>query len=388
MDPNTQPNPNPAPAKPTWNPRDKAALLKEEYLSFHFETTILHHRTLGFLENHPDLASRIPVLPAAIDAFTDKGVILASACDFRVHNDQLHFLYLEGQNRSVARATLAEPARAPAPREHRLKAALPTIFDGTSAKARTFLAECRAFMKLNAYTFPNDETRILWTLQLCSDKSANWKRIQMELLEGAGVIPERLVRWDKFQEDFLLKWADMNAQKKARAKFAAGLKQTTSVRRYVELFDEVVLEAAYSDPIMLAGNFYEGLKWEVKRDLVGRTPDTLEELKTVAINLDEEQIGADQRDRPYAPRANTNATEPNSTTRLTTPLPKVEVARVGTSLSADDRARYMREGRCFGCGRTGHRRPECPDTKPRAQIAAVDTLIPLDTSSTLEHSKN
>ena len=391
MDPNNlnaPQNPNPAPAKPLWNPRDKAAPLKEEYLSFHFETTILHHRTLGFLENQPDLASRVLGLPPAIDAFTDKGAILASAYDLRVHNDMLHFLYIEGQNRNVAHAAHVEPAPAPAlaPREPRLKAALPVTFDGTSAKARTFLAECRAFMKLNASTFPNDETRILWTLQLCSDKSANWKRIQMELLEGTGVIPEGLLRWDKFQEDFLLKWADMNAQKKARAKFATGLKQTTSVRRYVELFDEVVLEAAYSDPTMLAGAFYEGLKWEVKCDLVGRTPDVLEDLKTVAINLDEERIGADHRDRSNAPR--TNANDANNTIRQTTPQAKVEVARVGTSLSADERARYMREGRCFGCGKTGHCCPECPDTKSRAHIAAVDTLVPLDTSPTLDQSKN
>jgi len=76
------------------------------------------------------------------------------------------------------------------------------------------------------------------------------------------------------------------------------------VRRYVELFDETVLEATYSDPIILAGSFYEGLKWEVKRDLVGRTPDDLTDLKALAIQLDEECMGAtDRRDtRPNAPQ--------------------------------------------------------------------------------------
>ena len=342
------------PMKPLWNPKDRTAPLKEEYLLFVQETTLFHFRTTGFLENHPELAPRIHALPDAIDTFTDKALILSSACDFRVHNDHLHFLYVEGQTRTIARAVSIGLAATPNPasKDSHLKTALPSAFDGTPAKARTFLAECRTFMKLNATSFPNNEARILWTLQLCSDKSANWKRVQMEILEGTGHVPDCLRRWDEFQQEFLLKWADLNAQKKARAKFTAGLKQTTSVRRYVELFDEVVLEAAYSDPTILTGSFYEGLKWEVKRDLVGRTPDDLTDLKALAIQLDEERMGADRRDtRLNAPRTNT----PDSTdaTRQTTQV-KVEVARVGTSLSADERARYLREGRCFGCGKSGH----------------------------------
>lgn len=377
-------NPNPIPPlKPSWNPKDRTAPLKEEYLQFQQETTIFHHRTLGFLENHPELAPQVPDLPDAIDTFTDKGLILTSACDFRVHNDHLHFLYVEGQARATARAASIDPTATPNPttKDSRLKAALPSTFDGTPAKTRTFLAECRTFMKLNASSFPNDETRILWTLQLCSDKSANWKRVQMEILEGTGRVPECLRRWDEFQQEFLLKWADLNAQKKACAKFAAGLKQTTSVRRYVELFDEVVLEATYNDPIILASSFYEGLKWEVKRDLVGRTPDDLTDLKALAIQLDEERMGADRRDtRPNALR--TNTPESTDATRQTTQV-KAEVARVGTSLSADERARYLREGRCFGCGKLGHRRPDCPDGRPRAQIAAVEPVVSTQSTDTL-----
>jgi hypothetical protein len=378
-------NPNPVPpAKPLWNPKDRAAPLKEEYLLFSHESTIFHHRTIGFLENHPELAPRVPELPDAIDTFTDKSLILSSACDFRVHNDQLYFLYVEGQTRSVARAASLEIAATPSPtaRNSRLKAALPVAFDGTPAKARTFLAECRTFMKLNATAFPDDDTRILWTLQLCVDKSHNWKRVQMEILEGTGQIPDSLRRWDEFQQEFLLKWADLNSEKKARAKFAAGLKQTTSVRRYVELFDEVILEAAYHDPTILAGSFYEGLKWEVKRDLVGRTPNDLPDLKALAIQLDEERMGADRRDiRPNVPR--TNIPDSIDTTRQTTSQVKVEVARVGTSLSADERARYMREGRCFGCGKPGHRRPDCPDGKSRAHIAAVEPVVSSQSPDTL-----
>jgi hypothetical protein len=51
----------------------------------------------------------------------------------------------------------------------------------------------------------------------------------MELMEGNARPPSYLQDWDNFQTEFLLKWADMNSQKKARARFLASLKQTTSV---------------------------------------------------------------------------------------------------------------------------------------------------------------
>ena len=87
-------------------------------------------------------------------------------------------------------------------------------------------------------------------------------------------------------------------------------------------------------------------------------------------------MGAERRE--YKPNPNCNAAEPNQ--QATTQV-KAEVARVGTTLSADDRARYMREGRCFGCGKTGHRRPECPDGKSRAHVAAIEPAASDSTSN-------
>jgi hypothetical protein len=159
--------------------------------------------------------------------------ILIGVADLCVHIEQLTTMHIKGVAESAAQSRSLEPdpaaTPAPRPREPRLKAALPTTFDGMTARARTFLAECRAFMRMNLSSFPDNDVRILWMLQLCSDKSANWKRIQMELMEGNTRPPSYLRDWDDFQTEFLLKWANMNSQKKARARFLAGLKQTTSV---------------------------------------------------------------------------------------------------------------------------------------------------------------
>ena len=127
---------------------------------------------------------------------------------------------------TIRKQSIVDVAR---PTRPRLKAALPSAYDGTSGKACTFLTECWTFMHLNQSSFPDDQVKILWVLQLCSDKAANWKCIQTELLEMGVDVPDHLLDWDAFQKEFLLKWVDLNMQDKAQAKFTSGLKQTTSV---------------------------------------------------------------------------------------------------------------------------------------------------------------
>ena len=84
-------------------------------------------------------------------------------------------------------------------------------------------------MTLNDSAFPDNCFHIWWTLQLCSKKAATWKQIQLDLLESGTNVPDYLLDWDTFQKEFLLKWADLNAQKKACARLLTGVKQTTSI---------------------------------------------------------------------------------------------------------------------------------------------------------------
>ena len=81
---------------------------------------------------------------------------------------------------------------------------LPALFDGTTAKAHTFLTECNNFITLNEYQFPSDRVKIQWALQLCTNRAANWKRIQLELAadEDKFEPPEYLRCWEAFQADF------------------------------------------------------------------------------------------------------------------------------------------------------------------------------------------
>ena len=319
---------------PEWNPWDRAAPLKEECQQYYQAVIQYHYHAQGYLAHYPDLLAQLPDLPAALDAFTDKGAIVAYTSDLCAHLVEVHYLYGQGDLMTmIHEQSVIDVAR---PVGSRLKAALPTAYDGTSSKAHTFLMECWTFIWLNWSSFPNNQVKILWALQLCSDKAANWKQIQTELLEMGVDVPNHLLDWDAFQKEFLLKWVDLNMQDKAWAKFASGLKQTTSVHHYAELFKETVLEADFTDPVILTAAFYEGLKGEIKQLLIRRWPKVLANLKLLTISLDKEHMGAECCESK--PNPNCNATEPNWQVTMQV---KAEVAQVRMTLSANNHARYV-----------------------------------------------
>ena len=126
--------------------------------------------------------------------------------------------------------------------------------------------------------------------------------------------------------------------------------------------------------------------------MVGKRPDNLRDLRALAITLDEERSGSyndDRRDQKTRPATRTTETASSSrseaTTRQSTPEVKAETARMGAALSKEERDRRMKEGRCFGCGEKGHRRPECPH---RTQVAVVEPTDPSQEEPTRKESEN
>jgi hypothetical protein len=382
---------------PKWAPKERAAPLKEEYLQFHRDITRFHDRVEGYLIDEPELADELAEVPDALENFTEKMPIVLGASDLIQYVSDLRSLFDEVRRRRADRVERAERASTAAsgsstPRPGTLKVALPTSFDGSTSAVLTFLSECNTYIRLNAAQFPTDSIKVQWTLQMCSGKAANWKRIQLDQAESP-YAEEHHYKWGPFQTHFKQKWGDMNAKEKAQQRFFSGLKQTGSVRRYAELFDELMLEAEFQPDRYTTAAFFAGLKTEVKLYMVGRRPDNLGDLRTLAITLDEERSGSydtDRRDPKTRPtnRASETASSSRSepTTRQPTTEPKAESARIGAGLSKEEREKRLREGRCFGCGEKGHRRPDCPH---KTQIAAVETadLAP-EASLTREESGN
>jgi hypothetical protein len=284
---------------PKWLPKEKAAPLKEEYLQFHQEVTRYHDHVEGNLEEFPALTEQLPDIPELLETFTDKILIIVSITKLIAHLSNVRALYDTAHRKHEDRTHSVSTMTRSVTSEHSgsLKTALPTPFDGSAVKARTFIAECNNYIALNRSRFSSNSIKIQWALQLCTDQVANWKRIQLELMEEAREdngysTPNHLCIWEEFQKNFRLKWADLNTKQEARQCFLARLKQTGSVQQYAELFEEVILEAKFRDSDIISSAFYNGLKYKVKCDLVGRQLDDFEELKALTITLDEERIAA------------------------------------------------------------------------------------------------
>jgi Retrotransposon gag protein len=284
---------------PKWNPKDKASPLKEEYLVFHTEVTRYHDRVEGVLDAYPVLAARLTDIPESLKSFTDRIYIILSVSDLREYVVGVRALYDEAIRERTERSTSAYYMVTDSGTSRSstgLKVALPTPFDGSATHACIFLAECNDYYALNEAKFPSDRIRIQWTLQLCTDRAATWKRIQLDLATSTD-LPDHLIHWPTFEKEFRLKWFDLNAKPKARSRFLEGIRQTGSVRRYTEIFEEVLLEAEFNDPEVITEASFNGLKYEVKRDLVGRRPTEYAELKALAITLDEERMAATESER-------------------------------------------------------------------------------------------
>ena len=364
----------PAPLLPAWNPKDPTAPLKEEYIQLYKDTMTYHHWTDGHLKPLVDLHMQILPLPSLVEIFTDKGVILAHISNLCMHLGKLCYLYGQGQAADASCKLSVESTAKPT--TPHLKSALLMTYDRTSSKAWTFLSECCNFMIMNESTFPNDHLHIWWTLQLCTDKATTWKCIQLDLLESGTDVPDYLLDWDAFQEEFLLKWADLNAQNKVQAWLLAGVKQTMSVWCYTKIFKELVLEAKFHDPVVLILMFYEGLKWEVKQHLVGKKQNelTLAELKATTITLDEEHKGAEQCNLKPVTNHSSLIEYHKPNWQLTMQI-KAEVACVGMSLSTNNCAQYMHKGHCFGCRKTGDCCPDCLDGKSQAHVTMMELVV-------------
>jgi hypothetical protein len=156
---------------PKWMPKEKAAPLKEEYLQFYQEVTQYHDCVEGNLKEFPTLAEQLLDVPESLETFTNKIQIVISVTELLAHLSDVRALYDTAHQKREDRAHSVSTITGSAASEHgeSLKTALPTSFDGSATKARTFLAKCNNYIALNQSRFPSNSIKIQWALQLCTN---------------------------------------------------------------------------------------------------------------------------------------------------------------------------------------------------------------------------
>jgi hypothetical protein len=143
-------------------PKEKAAPLKEEYLQFYQEVTRYHNCVKGNLEEFPNLMEQLPDVPESLETFTDKIQIIISITELITHLSDIRALYNTAHRKCEDHMQSISTMTASATSEHggSLKTALPSPFDGSAAKAQTFLTECNNYITLNQSRFSSNSIKI------------------------------------------------------------------------------------------------------------------------------------------------------------------------------------------------------------------------------------
>jgi hypothetical protein len=162
-----------------------------------------------------------------------------------------------------------------------------------------------------------------------------------------------LTDWPRLLQTAAILWGPINEELEARNRLR-DLKQEQTVSAYHAKFLRYAITSRYNEAA-LVDSFYRGLKESIKNMMVNiQRPTTIEEMLTSALDF-ESRILERAKERTY-----TETIRPRSTGGTT--------SIKATRLPPEERAKRMKEGRCFGCNQTGHRVRECPK---KTQIKAA-----------------
>jgi len=148
------------------------------------------------------------------------------------------------------------------------------------------------------------------------------------------------------------------------------LKQTRDLQTYIFQFRNLIgqlIEMADLDQVQY---FQAGLKPVTRMEVNYRNPQDLEAAIRIAIEFDASRFGAQ---RPLMTQTNpTRSFQHNHDDGGVRPM-ELDNINNRTRLSEAEKAKLIKEGKCFKCRKQGHRASRCPERTNRQTAAAVGT---------------
>jgi hypothetical protein len=266
----------------------------------------------------------------------------------------------------------------------RLEGDPPQRYDGDRTKTRQFVKEFQLWWRLNRrhkkMKLPADRVALALTY-IKGPKVNNWVYRQIELLskrvDGDGrhspdyhESEEEL--WTNFVDDFIKAFIHTAGKEEAFSQLRALNMVGLEVDEYVAEFELLVLEAGWKlDDEGTMELFKDGLpQWLTKRMLLMREhrPDTLKGwIQSVQEEIAREvelrtTLGSRRGSGREATRLARQGGQP--TKKRDPNAMDVDVNLVRTSpLSPEERARLLKERKCFNCKKEGHQARNCPSKR-------------------------
>jgi hypothetical protein len=252
-------------------------------------------------------------------------------------------------------AAPAAPA-APPPPPHGAKLALPAPFRGSDEKhvqVQAWLFSLNLYFR--AAGIVSERQKIDYAVCLFQGHASQWYRLQC-LRSTTG---EPYDTWDDLQQALEKQFTPVNSEKRARDRLAT-LRQTTSVRRYIQDFTNTCLEIPDLHPTEQYHRFVQGLKSDVRRELELHDLKDFDEAARIAERFDSISF-AHRSTRPVGPRPSYSRPEPMELDNMNIDRRRSSAAPNPPSrLTAEDRRRLRDTNSCFYCRQPGHIMANCP----------------------------
>jgi len=151
---------------------------------------------------------------------------------------------------------------------HGLKPALLSEFDGDHTKGMAFLNSCQVYICLCLNSFMDKQAKIVWAMSyMKAGWAAKWSTCVFwweEQLENVGY--HKFIDGEDFQDEFKREVCPVYADSAAinRLESTANFQKSCSVDEYLDEFQDLFMEAGYSDPKAIVVKFHWGLDTQIQ----------------------------------------------------------------------------------------------------------------------------
>jgi hypothetical protein len=186
----------------------------------------------------------------------------------RAMNETLNKFLAVMANQEAARNVAPPPPVSPpfvtttlqASHPSRVKAGVPSHFDGDRAQGRAFLTSCELYISLTQSDFVNDQMRIHWALSYfkggCAASFAE-HILRQELRSGKMCFAS----WREFTEEFTSRFCPENEATTVLMRLESDqyFQAKRNVEAYINEFKDLIDLSGYMDPIAIVLKFRRGL---------------------------------------------------------------------------------------------------------------------------------
>jgi hypothetical protein len=237
-----------------------------------------------------------------------------------------------------------------------IKVGVPTRFSGDLTDASRWKYSVLAYLHLNKIIYDTDEKKIINALSYMTEGSAAAWAQNFYATAFSTITTPVWGTADKFWEEFDKAFVPVDLAINAMTKLKT-IRQGTDLAKFIAEFKTLVAQANIKESISIIHFFENALEPGLRNRVYMKetVPKTFDKWVEAVVQLNANWL----RSKAVTQGLHQKPYKSNSNTRYV-PKPHVNKDRDPDAMDVDrlseaERTRYMKEGRCFICAKTGHR---------------------------------